>query len=69
MDNGTERSASAAIERDVACPYCGETFTTVFDPSVEHQTYIEDCYVCCRPIQFTVECQEGKLLYVSADRS
>ena len=36
----------------VACPYCGESFETSLDASLGSQSYIEDCYVCCRPIQF-----------------
>ncbi len=44
----------------VDCPYCGEIFETTVDCSSldeggeEKQEYIEDCYVCCRPIVFTV---------------
>ncbi|HUP57882.1 MAG TPA: CPXCG motif-containing cysteine-rich protein [Bdellovibrionota bacterium] len=48
------------METAVQCPYCFEDFTIVVDCSVEGvQSYIEDCYVCCRPIQFRVECAEG----------
>jgi hypothetical protein len=38
----------------VRCPYCGETITIEVDRSVEHQEYIEDCHVCCRPIEMAV---------------
>ena len=48
---GTETS-------QVHCPYCGETFELVVDTSVPEQTYIEDCFVCCRPINFTVSVDE-----------
>jgi hypothetical protein len=41
--------------QSVQCPYCGETFETEIDTSGESQEYIEDCYVCCRPIVFRVE--------------
>jgi len=41
-------------EISITCPYCGEVFTTVVDSSTGSQEYIEDCYVCCRPIQFSV---------------
>ena len=41
-------------EARVACPYCGETIEVLIDCSVEQQTYIEDCQVCCRPIGFDV---------------
>jgi hypothetical protein len=36
----------------VQCPYCGEAFETNVDASGGSQEYIEDCYVCCRPIVF-----------------
>ena len=34
------------------CPYCGEAVETVLDLSAGDQAYIEDCPVCCRPIEF-----------------
>ena len=36
------------------CPYCGEPIDLLIDDSVEHQEYIEDCPVCCRPINVEV---------------
>ena len=41
-------------EARVSCPYCGESITLVIDCSVEEQSYIEDCFVCCRPINIAV---------------
>ena len=38
----------------IDCPYCGENFELIVDASESEQRYIEDCYVCCAPIQFTV---------------
>ena len=35
----------------VECPYCGERFETTADTSGGDQDYIEDCPVCCRPIE------------------
>jgi hypothetical protein len=43
------------IETRVQCPYCWERFTILIDASVEDQNYIEDCEVCCRPIEFDVQ--------------
>ena len=37
------------------CPYCGETFETAVDTSCGSQHYIEDCPVCCRPIEFHLQ--------------
>lgn len=38
----------------VSCPYCGESLDVALDLSAGSQRYIEDCQVCCRPIEFTV---------------
>lgn len=39
----------------VNCPYCGEAFETGVDTSAGSQRYVEDCQVCCRPIEFVLE--------------
>ncbi|MEO7431512.1 MAG: CPXCG motif-containing cysteine-rich protein, partial [Dokdonella sp.] len=36
------------------CPYCGESFETQADLSEGSSRYIEDCAVCCRPIEVSV---------------
>lgn len=38
----------------IRCPYCGESITALVDRSVPQQDYIEDCEVCCRPINFSI---------------
>jgi len=48
-------------EHDVACPFCGETITLLVDASAGSQQYIEDCQVCCRPMQVTVEADDGEV--------
>ena len=35
----------------IDCPYCGESFETSVDSSAGSSRYIEDCAVCCRPIE------------------
>jgi len=35
----------------VHCPYCGESFGTPVDVSQGAFSYIEDCQVCCQPIE------------------
>ena len=54
------------VESRVQCPYCWEHFILLVDASVDHQQYIEDCEVCCRPIDFTVEVDEQEQVLVSA---
>ena len=61
FDSIDEESAlDGAVE--VQCPHCGESVTIAVDPSGgEHQEYVEDCQVCCRPWQVTVENHEGSV--------
>ena len=35
----------------IQCPYCGESIEVQVDTSAGEQNYIEDCQVCCRPIE------------------
>ena len=44
-----------AQSQSIRCPYCGESFETVLDLSAGSASYIEDCQVCCRPIEFRLE--------------
>jgi hypothetical protein len=54
---------------DVACPYCGELITTRLDLSAGSQSYVEDCQVCCQPMQMAVIVDEaGVLERVTAER-
>ena len=39
----------------VTCPYCGEPQDVELDLSAGSQRYIEDCQVCCRPIEVALE--------------
>ena len=50
--------------KDVHCPYCGESFEALIDGSVPHQQYIEDCEVCCRPINFEVTVMDENEIYI-----
>lgn len=43
----------------IDCPYCGERFTTLADISGGSQSYVEDCAVCCRPIEIALHVDEG----------
>lgn len=54
-------------EHQIDCPYCGETLTIVIDLSAgAQQQYIEDCHVCCRPIQINALSDVSGEIYVSA---
>jgi hypothetical protein len=53
----------------VRCPYCGERLETRVDLTGGEREYIEDCEVCCRPIEFGIElAEDGALHAVRAQR-
>ena len=54
------------IEVALQCPYCWEKITLLVDGSIEIQEYIEDCEVCCRPIDFKIEVGKQGLATVEA---
>lgn len=39
----------------VHCPYCGEPQDLAVDASAGDQQYVEDCQVCCRPMQVRLD--------------
>src|SRR5262252_2581106 len=39
----------------VQCPYCAEQFETQVDLSAGSFVYVEDCQICCQPIELLVE--------------
>ncbi|MET0580629.1 MAG: CPXCG motif-containing cysteine-rich protein [Pseudoxanthomonas sp.] len=50
----------------IQCPYCGEPIDLFVDDSVDHQQYIEDCQVCCRPINVSVTAgDDGEVIVVA----
>lgn len=39
----------------VDCPYCGERYPTPVDLTGGSFRYVEDCQICCQPIELAVE--------------
>ena len=46
----------------VRCPYCGERLESRVDLTTDEPAYVEDCEVCCRPIEFAVEREQDGAL-------
>ena len=44
------------------CPYCWETISMLLDTSVRQQVYVEDCEVCCSPIEVEVKFENHELV-------
>ena len=53
---------------EIQCPYCGESIEILVDvdDSGGEQQYIEDCQVCCSPINITISFNQDGLPLVSA---
>ena len=47
----------------VQCPYCGESFETQLDISSGSARYIDDCQICCQPIEFRLEVDHAGVLH------
>jgi transcription elongation factor Elf1 len=55
-----------AMEHFFVCPYCGERISMVLDTSVNGQTYVEDCEVCCQPVEVRYTVKEDQVRYFEA---
>lgn len=57
----------AEVTAWVTCPYCGEELELAVDPGGgSPQEYVEDCEVCCQPMQLTVSWDDEGVAYVRA---
>ncbi len=48
------------------CPYCWEEISFLLDDSISNQTYVEDCEVCCNPIEATYTFENRELVVFEA---
>ena len=57
----------AEIEGRYPCPSCGEEIVVPVDASAgEEQEYVEDCPVCCAPVQLSVRVEaDGEVTVVA----
>jgi hypothetical protein len=51
------------------CPYCGEQISMLLEELYGAQSYIEDCQVCCNPIQISYTVEDGQITNVEATRA
>lgn len=58
------------IEKFFKCPYCLEKISMLLDVSESGaQTYIEDCEVCCNPIQLSYDVSGEKIKSFTVDKA
>ena len=55
------------LEHYFTCPYCWENISMLLDKSITNQSYIEDCEVCCNPIQVIVQFSNNELTQFQAN--
>ena len=56
-------------EKFFKCPYCLEKISMLLDVSVSGvQSYIEDCEVCCNPIQISYTCEKAKVKNFNSEK-
>jgi len=59
------------IEQDYNfdCPYCGVENSVRLDVTGGNkQSFVQDCVICCQPIQITVQFENDELIDFSVER-
>ncbi|MBN8584813.1 MAG: CPXCG motif-containing cysteine-rich protein [Ignavibacteria bacterium] len=50
------------MEYFYTCPYCWQEVSIILDVSINRQTMIEDCEVCCNPVEFRYEVKDSEII-------
>lgn len=70
LEPGADETSGIREFVAVQCPYCGERFDIGVDLSAGSFRYVEDCQVCCQPVDLVGEVDEdGRLASFTASRS
>jgi len=56
------------LEHFFQCPYCWEEVSILLDNSISNQIFIEDCEVCCNPLEFKLTFNNGDLTNFTAEQ-
>ena len=58
------------MEYFFTCPYCWERISMILESDEEGGAtdYVEDCEVCCRPIELRFQLEEGDIVHFDAKR-
>lgn len=63
------KGANLTEEYFFTCPYCWERISMLIDCSAARQLYVEDCEVCCQPIEVRVRCSKGRVKSLEAEQA
>lgn len=50
----------------LSCPYCGKGIEILVDLSAGDQHYVEDCPVCCKPMNLTITIDNDRYPQIAA---
>ncbi|MEO5956882.1 MAG: CPXCG motif-containing cysteine-rich protein, partial [Nitrospiraceae bacterium] len=67
--DGDVRYRISVMEHSFTCPFCGEEISMVLDLSVRRDRYVEDCEVCCNPMEISYTIEDGILIFFEAKSS
>tara|TARA_B100000524_G_C23619849_1_gene359256 strand:- start:71 stop:253 length:183 start_codon:yes stop_codon:yes gene_type:complete len=56
------------LEKYFNCPYCWQQQIKMIDPSVPDQNFIEDCEVCCNPIDFFISVKNNDITSFQSEK-
>jgi transcription elongation factor Elf1 len=54
------------LEHFFQCPHCFQEISMLIDMSISKQSFVEDCEVCCNPLQINLEIEDGEIIYFEA---
>ena len=55
-------------EINIQCPYCLQPISILLDTGIyEYTTVVDDCEVCCRPIEISYDVQDGEVTTYTYD--
>jgi transcription elongation factor Elf1 len=53
-------------EKFFTCPYCNQKISMILESLYGKQIYIEDCEICCQPIEISYEVADGEIHRLSS---
>ena len=56
------------IEYFFQCPYCWEPISMLVEAGILEQEYVEDCEICCNPIQILASSSNDAVIDFSIDK-
>ena len=56
------------IEYHFLCPYCFEFGLKLIDFTLKSQNFIEDCEVCCNPIDFQISIENNEVIFFHPEK-